>query len=210
MQVTLFIDLPLNLNLASDSVSLVVDSMPTSLIASVTFPAISQSQLWTANHSPSSSSASLPYLRPLSPVLVLLAGSSSLNISSDCNLWASGTHSTCKQRPVSIIYRASLHACHWLPRLLVQLACWWLAYLKGHVTLRFCGWANASYNRDDIRFWAVSAARCHDSDDIAVKRDFQPGALWIVSTVLFVSDSIQEDKPQLGYRSRVLCAVSLN
>jgi hypothetical protein len=72
LQVTLFIDLPLILTLASDSVSLVVDSMPTSLIASVTFLALSQSQLWTAHHSPSSSSASLPYLRPLSPVLVLL------------------------------------------------------------------------------------------------------------------------------------------
>ena len=72
LQATLFIDLPLKLTLASDSVSLVVDSMPTSLIASVTFLAISQAQLWTAHHSPSSSSASLPYLRPLSPVLVIL------------------------------------------------------------------------------------------------------------------------------------------
>ena len=72
LKVILFIDLPLNLNLASDSVSLVIDSMPTSLIASVTFLALSQSQLWTAHHSPSSSSASLPYLRPLSTVLVLL------------------------------------------------------------------------------------------------------------------------------------------
>ena len=72
LQATLFIDLPLKLTLASDSVSLVVDSMPTSLIASATFLAISQSQLWTAHHSPSSSNASLPYLRPLSPVLVML------------------------------------------------------------------------------------------------------------------------------------------
>ena len=45
---------------------------------------------------------------------------------------------------------------------------------------------------------------------LAVKSDMQPGALWIVNAVLFVSDSNQEDKPQLGYRSRVLCAVSLN
>ena len=57
----------------------------------------------------------------------------------------------------------------------------------------------------DIRFRdtfyrAVSAARCHDSDAIAAIRDMQPGALWIVSTVLFVSDSSQEDKSQLGYR----------
>ena len=72
LQATLFIDLPLKLTLASDSVSLVVDSMPTSLIASVTFLAISQAQLWTAHHSPSSSSASLPYLRPFSLVLVML------------------------------------------------------------------------------------------------------------------------------------------
>ena len=70
-------------------------------------------------------------------------------------------------------------------------------------------WANASYNRDDIRFRAVSAARCYDSDAIAVKRDMQPGALWIVDTVLFVSGSSQEDKPQLGYRCRALCAFPL-
>ena len=78
LQATLSIALPLKLTLASDSVSLVVDSMPTSLIASVTFLAISQAQLWTAHHSPSSSSASLPYLRPLSPVLASHAGPSSL------------------------------------------------------------------------------------------------------------------------------------
>jgi len=71
-QATLFIDLPLKLTIASDSVSLVVDSMPARLIASVTFLAISQTQLWTAHHSLSSSSASLPYLRPLSPVLIML------------------------------------------------------------------------------------------------------------------------------------------
>ena len=39
-QATLFIDMLLKLTLASDLVSLVVDSMPTSLIASVTFLAI--------------------------------------------------------------------------------------------------------------------------------------------------------------------------
>ena len=85
-----------------------------------------------------------------------------------------------------------------------------MAYLKGHAILRFCGRANAFYNRDGIRFRAVSAARCHDLDAIAAKRDMQPGALWIVSTVLFVFDSSQEDKSQLGYRCRALCAFSLN
>ena len=76
----------LKLTLASDSVSLVVDSMPTSLIASVTFLAITQAQLWTAHHSPSSSIASLPCLRPLLVTCPSHVGSSSLDISSDCNL----------------------------------------------------------------------------------------------------------------------------
>ena len=62
----------------------------------------------------------------------------------------------------------------------------------------------------DTFYRAISAAGCHDSDAIAVKRDMQPGALWIVNAVLFVSNSNHKDKPQLGYRRRALCAVSLN
>ena len=44
---------------------------------------VSQTQLWTAHHSPSSSIASLPYLRCLSSVLASHAGPSSLDIT--CN-----------------------------------------------------------------------------------------------------------------------------
>ncbi len=43
LQATLFIDLPLKLTLASDSVSLVVDSMPASLVPSVTFLSVKRS-----------------------------------------------------------------------------------------------------------------------------------------------------------------------
>ena len=70
LQATIFIHLPLKLTLASDSVSLVVDSMPTSLIASVTFLSVKRSSGQPITAHPSS--ASLPYLRPLSLVLVML------------------------------------------------------------------------------------------------------------------------------------------
>ena len=67
-------------------------------------------------------------------------------------------------------------------------------------------WANASYNRDDIRFRAVSAARCYDSDAIAVKRDMQPGVLWIVNTV----QPGRQTTTWLSFQSFVCCFPKLN